>query len=192
MYTPLRPRFMGNEPSSKGNSGPMTEPVSVSGAWILELRGQRVILDADLALLYRVSTARLNEQVGRNRGRFPPDFAFRLSAAEKAEVIANCDHLHNLRFSRHLPRAFTEHGALMAASVLHSERAVAMSILVVRTFVRVRAILAGRSDLQGRVAAIERRVEDHDDVLAELLAAIRGLLEGAPNAPEGKIGFRGP
>jgi len=85
---------------------------------ILSLRGVRVMLDADLAELYAVPTKRLNEQVKRNIERFPADFMFQLSASEKAEVVANCDHLARLKFSPVLPRAFTEHGAIMAASVL--------------------------------------------------------------------------
>ena len=85
---------------------------------IFLLRGHRVLIDADLALLYEVATRRLNEQVKRNSERFPEDFAFRLNPIEKAEVIANCDHLQQLKFARSMPLAFTEHGALMAASVI--------------------------------------------------------------------------
>jgi hypothetical protein len=87
---------------------------------ILLIRGQRVMLDADLAKLYGVSTKRLNEQVRRNRGRFPEDFMFQLTTIEKAEVVANCDHLAKLKFSPVLPNAFTEHGAIMVASVLNT------------------------------------------------------------------------
>lgn len=87
---------------------------------ILLIRGQKVMLDSDLAKLYGVSTKRLNEQVKRNQKRFPADFMFKLTAKEKAEVVANCDHLSRLRFSPVLPNAFTEHGALMAASVLNT------------------------------------------------------------------------
>jgi hypothetical protein len=90
---------------------------------ILLIRGRRAMLDADLAKLYGVTTKRLNEQVRRNRRRFPEDFSFSLTADEKAGVVANCDHLKRLRFSPVLPRAFTEHGAVMAASVLNTPRA---------------------------------------------------------------------
>lgn len=88
------------------------------GKRILLVRGERVLVDADLAQLYGVSTKRLNERVKRNERRFPPDFAFRLTKTEKDEVVANCDHLANLKFSPVLPRVFTEHGAVMAANVL--------------------------------------------------------------------------
>lgn len=90
---------------------------------ILFLRGEKVLLDADLAALYGVTTRRLNEQVRRNWERFPPDFFFQLTAEEKAEVVANCDHLTRMRFSSALPLAFTEHGAIMAASVYGTIRA---------------------------------------------------------------------
>ena len=107
---------------------------------ILVLRGLKVMIDADLATLYGVPTRRLNEQVKRNRDRFPGDFMFQLDAAEKAEVVANCDHLAKLKFSKVLPYAFTEHGAIQAANVLASPQAVEMGIYVVRAFVRMREL----------------------------------------------------
>jgi hypothetical protein len=96
---------------------------------ILTLRGQRVILDADLAEIYGVQTKVLNQAVKRNAERFPDDFMFRMNEAEKREVVTHCDHLHKLKFSPQLPYAFTEHGAIMAASILNSPEAVAMSVL---------------------------------------------------------------
>ena len=98
---------------------------------ILTLRGIPVLIDADLARLYGVPTKRLNEQVRRNQERFPADFLFELTPQEKAEVVANCDHLQNLKFSKALPHAFTEHGALMAANVLNSAEAVKMSVFII-------------------------------------------------------------
>ena len=92
-----------------------------------------MILDIDLAAIYGVTTKRLNEQVKRNLDRFPSDFAFQVTPAEKSEVVANCDHLRRLKFSPVLPRAFTEHGAIMAANVLNSPRAVQMSVFVARS-----------------------------------------------------------
>ncbi|MGZ8473375.1 MAG: ORF6N domain-containing protein [Candidatus Deferrimicrobiaceae bacterium] len=109
------------------------------------------MLDADLAELYGVTTARLNEQVKRNRHRFPDDFMFRLNPIEKAEVVAKCDNLLRLKFSPVLPFAFTEHGAIMAASVLNSHRAVEISVYVVRAFVRMREALAEHRDLAQRL-----------------------------------------
>ena len=105
---------------------------------ILNFRGRKVLIDADLATIYGVETRTLNQAVKRNAERFPEDFIFQLSAAEKSEVITNCDHLARLKFAKSLPFAFTEHGAIMAASVLNSREAVTMSVYVVRAFIRVR------------------------------------------------------
>jgi len=111
------------------------------------IRNHRVILDADLARLYGVATKALNQAVKRNRKRFPPDFMFRLTEEEKNEVVTACDHLSRLRFSPVLPCAFTEHGAIMLANVLNSERAVKASVQVVRAFVRLREVLASNREL---------------------------------------------
>ena len=105
---------------------------------ILTIRGHKVLIDADLATIYGVETRSLNQAVKRNTGRFPEDFMFRLSVAEKSEVITNCDHLARLKFAKSLPLAFTEHGAIMAATVLNSPEAVTMSIFVVRAFIQMR------------------------------------------------------
>jgi hypothetical protein len=159
---------------------------------ILLLRGQRVIIDADLAALYGVPTKRLNEQVKRNAQRFPPDFLFPLTATEKAEVVANCDHLATLKFSKTLPFAFTEHGALMAASVLNTERAVEVSVYVVRAFVQLRELLAGHKDLARRLDQLEQHLErkltTHDQAIAGILDALRQLMAPPPASKRG-IGF---
>ncbi|MHB8767194.1 MAG: ORF6N domain-containing protein, partial [Deferrisomatales bacterium] len=133
----------------------------------------------------------MNQAVKRNAGRFPEDFVFRLTPAEKRQVVTNCDHLSRLKFSRALPRAFTEHGAIMAASVLNTERAVEVSVYVVRTFVRLREVLASHRDLSAQLAELERRVEGHDGAIRSVVAALRQLME--PPAPGGvrKIGFAG-
>jgi len=116
-------------------------------ARIQTVRALRVMVDADLAEIYGVPTKRLNEQVKRNGGRFPADFMFQLTAAEKAEVVANCDHLQKLKFSKALPIAFTEHGAIQAANVLATAQAVEMGIYVVRAFVQLRQASALHADL---------------------------------------------
>ena len=118
---------------------------------ILVIRGQKVMIDADLAALYGVPTKRLNEQVKRNPGRFPGDFVFALTRAERGEVVANCDHLQRLKFSPTMPFAFTEHGALMAASVLNTPRAAEVSLYVVRAFVELREALATNKELAKRL-----------------------------------------
>ena len=152
---------------------------------ILVIRGQRVMVDADLAELYGVSTKRLNEQVKRNASRFPADFAFALTAEEKAEVVANCDHLARLKFSPTFPRAFTEHGALMLASVLNSETAIAVSVAVVRAFVRLREMAASHEDLARKLDALERK---YDESFRIVFTAIRKMmvLEAKPRR---RIGF---
>jgi len=153
---------------------------------ILLIRGDRVILDADLAALYGVSTKRLNEQVKRNRGRFPDDFMFQLTGEEKAEVVANCDHLKRLKFSATLPYAFTEHGTIMAANVLNSDRAVHASVEVVRAFVRLRQMLASNTTLSRRLDDLEGKYDRQFKVVFD---AIRQLM--SPAAPDrNQIGFR--
>jgi hypothetical protein len=157
---------------------------------ILLIRGERVILDADLAELYGVKTKRLNEQVKRNRDRFPEDFMFQLTEDEKNEVVANCDHLSRLRFSPTLPFAFTEHGAIMAASVLNSPRAVEMSIFVVRAFVRLRSFLASQKELAAKVGDLERKLTTHDQQIIAIIDAIKQLMAPPPLPKKHPIGFR--
>lgn len=159
-------------------------PERIEGA-ILLLRGEKVMLDADLAAIYGVTTKHLNQQVRRNPDRFPPDFMFRLTRSEKKEVVTNCDHLARLRFSPHLPHAFTEHGALMLANALNSPRATRTSVLVVRTFVRLRRILASNVELARKLADFERNC---DSRFRFVFDAIRRLM--APTASKRReIGF---
>ena len=160
-------------------------PVEQLAQLILVLRGQRVMLDADLARVYAVSTKRLNEQVKRNRARFPADFMFRLTVKEKAEVVASCDHLRSLKFSPVRPYAFTEHGALMLASVLNSCVAVAASIQIVRAFVRLRELVLTHKDLARKLDALERKYDTQFKVVFD---AIRQLMT-PPTAKRRRIGF---
>ncbi len=156
---------------------------------ILIIRGQRIMLDAELAKLYGVPTKRLNEQAKRNRERFPEDFMFQLSMQEKAEVVAICDYLDRLKFSPVLPYAFTEHGAIMAANVLNSERAVEMSVYVVRAFVKLREMLATQKEMSRKLTELEKRLDYHDEDIHNLVIAIRKLM--APSAkPKKQIGFK--
>jgi len=147
------------------------------------------MIDADLAALYGVPTKRLNEQVKRNRSRFPEDFVFRLTAAETAEVVAKCDHLARLRFSATSPYAFTEHGALMASAVLNTARAVDASIFVVRAFVRMRETLSGHKELGKRLDELERKVGTHDRAIGQILEAIRQLTQPPATPKRRRIGF---
>ncbi len=156
---------------------------------ILTVRAEKVILDADLAELYGVTTKALNQAIKRNAERFPDDFAFSLTADEKAEVVTNCDHLARLRFSPVLPRAFTEHGALMAATVLNSSRAVAMSLYIIRAFVKMREDLAANDAILKRLAEIDKTLLLHDAGLREIYQKLRPLLEPPPSPPKPEIGF---
>ena len=140
---------------------------------ILTIRGQRVIVDADLARLYGVQTKRLNEQVRRNQRRFPEDFMFSLTLEEKEELVANCDQFKNLKHSSSLPLAFTEHGAVMAANVLNSSIAIEMSILVVRAFILSREIFSKHQELKRRLDSLERRVTGGFQANEEELQALR-------------------
>jgi hypothetical protein len=155
---------------------------------ILMLRGQRVMLDADLAELYGVTTKRLNEQVKRNIERFPGDFMFQLNVDEKSEVVANCDHLGQLKYSSSLPYVFTEHGALMLGNVLKSSRAVEVSLLVVRAFVQIREMLSAHKDIAAKLDQMERKLSSHDQAIAGLIDAIRQLMNPPGPARRG-IGF---
>jgi hypothetical protein len=162
---------------------------------ILTIRGQRVMIDADLAQLYGVSTRALNQAVKRNALRFPADFMFRLTHAEKGQLVAAAAHLARLKFSPVLPFAFTEHGAIQAANVLNSTQAVAMGVHVVRAFVKVRALAASHKDLALKLAAFERRLTqatarlgEHDEAITNLVQAIRDLTAESPR-PARRIGF---
>src|SRR5246127_873777 len=159
---------------------------------IFVLRGQRVILDRDLAELYGVEVRHLNQQAKRNARRFPPAFRFQLSAHElkllrSQNVISSEGH----GGARYLPYAFTEHGAIMAATVLNSERAVEMSVFVVLAFVRMRRAIAGNRNVLTKLGELERRLEGHDAEIHALMEAIRELM--APEEPNRRrIGFETP
>lgn len=164
-------------------------PLETIEQTILLIRGQKVIIDADLARLYDVSTKRLNEQVRRNIERFPNDFMFELTAEEKAKVVANCDHLRNIKYSRQLPNAFTEHGAIMAANVLSSKRAVEASIYVVRAFVKLREQLVSHTELALKLDALEQRIATHDEAICSLFDAMRKLMTPPEPTKKHPIGF---
>ncbi len=146
------------------------------------------MLDADLAELYGVSTKALNQAVKRNRDRFPPDFTFCLTKQEKDEVVTICDHLQKLKFSPTLPYAFTEHGAIMIASVLNTKRAIEVGVYVVRAFVKLREVLATHKELAQKLSELEGRVTGHDEHIQSLFEAIRRLM-ASPVTKRRRIGF---
>lgn len=170
-------------------------------SFILVINGQRVILDADLAAIYGVTTRRLNEQVKRNLERFPSDFAFRLTQQEVANLksqfatsstMGNGSQIatrsgHGGR--RNLPLAFTEHGAVMAANLLNSPSAVRMSVFVVRAFIRMRKELFGRAEMEKRLLQVEKVLLAHDQQIRDIYEKIRPLLLPPPEPHRRKIGF---
>jgi len=156
---------------------------------ILLIRGEKVIIDADVAEAYGVTTKALNQAVRRNAERFPSDFMFRLTKEEKREVVTNCDHLQNLKFSPVNPCAFTEHGAIMAASVLNSPKAIEVSVFVVRAFVQLREAIAGHKELTRKIAQLERKLGDHDEQIMVLFEAIKQLMDPKPPPKTRRIGF---
>ena len=160
---------------------------------ILFIRGRRIILDTDLAELYGVMTKRLNEQVKRNRKRFPEDFMFQLSRAERNELVANCDRFANLKHSSSMPYAFTEHGAMMTANILNSEKAVDISVFIVRAFVRIREMLETSAKFAAKLKELEDRMDMHDENTIVVMSTLRKLLKDSatkvPPPPRKKIGF---
>lgn len=171
-------------------NAPTIEPL------IITIRGQKVILDRDLAVLYGVQTFRFNEAVKRNRRRFPADFMFRLTAEEFGGLTSQIAMSKPGRGGRRtLPNAFTEHGALMAANILRSERAIQMSVFVVRAFVKMRSMLAAQKDLAKKLADLDKtlteRLDLHERVISDIIQQIMSLLNPspAPHLPRKQVGF---
>jgi phage regulator Rha-like protein len=155
---------------------------------IFLIRKQRVMIDRDLAELYSVETKHLNRQVKRNIGRFPAEFMFLLTNDEKNELVTICHRFKTMKHSSAMPYAFTEHGVAMLASVLKSERAVKISINIIKAFVKLREILSTHKVLAHKLTQLERKFEKHDEEIHVIFEAIRQLME-APEKKKRKIGF---
>ena len=155
---------------------------------ILLLRGQKVMLDTDLADLYGVDAKQLKRQVRRNRDRFPTDFMFELSKEEYAAVRCHFGTLKRGEHSKYPPYVFTEQGVAMLSSVLRSKRAVQVNIAIMRAFVKLRELVGAHKELAGKLAELERRVANHDGHIQSLFHAIRQLMEPATPKPS-RIGF---
>jgi hypothetical protein len=166
------------EAPSPGKIAPLIHPI----------RDQRVILDRDLAKLYGVETRALNQAVKRNAERFPADFLLELTREEILGISQTVISLRKLRFSKQV-HAFTEHGALMAATVLNSSRAVAMTVYVIRAFVKMREDLAANAAILKRLAEIDKTLLIHDTALRDIYHKLRPLLEPPPSLPRPEIGF---
>lgn len=153
---------------------------------ILLMRGQKVMVDVDLARIYGVTAKRLREQLRRNLDRFPKDFMFQMTKEEMTEVSANCGNLSHLKFSPTPSYSFTEHGAIMLATILNSPIAAHASVQVVRAFVRLRGILATHKDLAWKLKELEKKYDHQFKVVFD---AIRQLMAPPPLPPKRRIGF---
>lgn len=178
--------------TTRGEEGNAPAPAERIAGAILFVRGQKVMLDADLAALYGVATRVLMQAVRRNIDRFPSDFMFRITnhdvtALRSQIVISKLPSGRGGR--RYAPHAFTEHGALMAATVLNTPRAVEMSRYVVRAFVRLREMIGTNEQLARKLDELERRIDDHDGAIAEIVQTIRKLMAPSPATAKRKIGF---
>lgn len=159
---------------------------------ILTIRNQKVLLDADLATIYGVETRVFNQAVKRNADRFPEDFRFQLTQEEAAALVASRSQFVTLKRGqniKYLPYAFTEHGAIMAATVLNSPEAVKMSVFVVRAFVQMREQLAANTAILKRLAEIDKTLLEHDQALSVIWRQIQPLLTPPPAPPKPRIGF---
>ena len=168
-------------------------PIGLIEEQIFTVRGKRVMLDADLARLYGVTTKRLNEQVRRNADRFPGDFSFITTKQEfagmRSQNATSNESAPGRGGRRYQPRVFTEHGAIMAASVLNSSRAVEVSVFVVRAFVKLRELTMAHKDIRQKLSELEQKVAGHDQAIAGLINAIRELMTPPEQKRKRPIGF---
>lgn len=169
-------------------------PEEVIMSKILIVRGIKVMIDSDLAELYGVTTKRLNEQVKRNFKRFPEDFLFQLTEQEKQEVVANCDHLVRLKFSPSLPYAFTEHGAVMLASVLNSDLAIIVNIQIIRVFTRMRQLLETHTEILRKLEQLQKNDTEQDRQILLIFEYLKQLEQSKQQQEEQanrkRIGYR--
>lgn len=177
---------------SEHKKGKSLVPNELIASRILLIRDQKVMVDSDIAELYGVTTKRLNEQVKRNINRFPENFMFeQLTKEEKAQVVANCDHLENLKFSPVLPKVFTEHGIIMVANVLTSERAIQMSIRIVEVFVQMRKMFTDNLSLKLDIEEIKKKLTSHSKNIELVFNYLDELIEKKENEkPRKQIGYK--
>lgn len=163
-------------------------PLEIIEQKIFLIREQKVMIDRDLAELYGVETKYLNRQVKRNRDRFPEEFMFQLTEQEKIELVTNWHRFKTLKHSTMSPYAFTENGVAMLASVLKSEKAVKISIYIIKTFIRLRKWVLTNKEMAEKLKAIENKIQDHDQKIQELFEAIIKIIS-IPEKPKRQIGF---
>jgi hypothetical protein len=156
---------------------------------IIKIRGQKVMVSSDLADLFGVTTKRLNEQVRRNIERFPKHFMFQITEEEKEKVVANCDHLENLKYSPYLPYVFTEHGTIMLANVLNSQRAILVSIKIIEIFISMREYIMNYSELQIKMELLEKQVGKQDQNIALVFKYLKKFID-LQERPRKQIGYK--
>lgn len=164
-------------------------PQEVIEQRIFIIRGCKVMVDRDLAELYGVETKYLNRQVRSNKGRFPAEFMFQLTNKEKVELVQICHRFETMKHSTSMPYAFTEHGVAMLSSVLNSERAIKISTIIIKTFVKLREIISTHKELARKLKELESKLEKHDADIGTIFEAIRQLMTTPPEPPKRKIGF---
>ena len=165
-------------------------PTKIIENKIFLIRGQRIMIDHDLANLYGVTSKRLKEQIRRNLKRFPDDFMFKFTKNETMEVAAKCGNLHTLKYSPQFSYAFTEQGIAMLSSVLNSDRAIEVNIQIIRVFVKLKQILISHKDLEKKIENLERQYLDHDKKIIAIFQAMRQLLEPPQDEKKEPFGFR--
>ncbi len=156
---------------------------------ILLIRGQKVMISNDLAELYGVTTKRLNEQVKRNIKRFPNHFMFQLTEQEKDNVVANCDHIQNLKYSPYLPYVFTEHGTVMLANVLNSERAILASVRIVEIYIKMRENILTNKEFLLKMEQLEKRVGSQDEKIIMIFKYLKKFIE-VQDKPRKQVGYK--
>jgi len=155
---------------------------------IFLFRGQRVMLDRDLASLYQVSTKALNQAIKRNRDRFPAGFMFRLTKRELNELVTNCDRFASLKHTSYTPLAFTDYGVAILSSVLRSKRAIKVNIEIIRVFIKLRMMVSDRHHITKKFNQLEKRIDTHDSKIRAIFEAIRDLID-TPKESSKRIGF---
>jgi phage regulator Rha-like protein len=176
---------------SENNKEKSLVPTELIASKILLIRDQKVMVDSDIAELYGVTTKRLNEQVKRNKNRFPNNFMFELTKEEKNEVVANCDHLEKLKFSPVLPKVFTEHGIMMVANVLTSERAINVSIQIIEVFIKMREILTDSLSIKLDIEDIKKKLSNQSKNIELVFQYLDELTEKKnTEEPRIRIGYK--
>ena len=165
-------------------------PQEVIKRKIYLIRGHKVMIDRDLAELYGVETKYMNRQVRFNKERFPREFMFRLTAEERNELVQICHRFETMKHSSSMPYVFTEHGVAMLSSVLNSDRAIKINILIIKTFVKLREIISTHKELAYKLKELETRIGKHDEDICAIFEAIRQLMAPPPEKPKRHIGFR--